>query len=348
MADPLMKKLEDARALSLERQSARAPAQHDAGQADLFPAVTGLDIREEVVDLSGVVSKSHRSVFNELAWCGLFKALPKTTKGRRILSREEIPCLMPKLKVFHTGPEFDQQDLDVFMAVVFLGFDRSKGCWKEGAFTFKTKELLDVVGWPPTGPYYERAHESIMRLAEGTVWISYPDRGFTGQRLIEVKTYARPPRKKGPDNCDEDLSSREGGTLLEEGLATDGSPNSCWTLCLPADVRYAYRDNFYTRLQVADRRALSPTGRWLLTWILSLQDPPPIKLHDLWRTMGSTEKRLTNFKARVTESLDKLRDRRVIASYSFFKRGEDEMLKVVRVPNKERLAYAKGMADQGD
>ena len=109
--------------------------------------------------------EDYRAAPNAIFRSALFPALRSNEKeNRRFLENEEIFCVAG-LKIFFTGKQFDQSDLDVYLEILNMARDFPLGT----PVKFSAYALLKALGLTDGGGNYTRLHDVIIRLCSGVL-----------------------------------------------------------------------------------------------------------------------------------------------------------------------------------
>ena len=124
--------------------------------------------------------EDYRAAPNAVFRSALFPALHPTQKEkRRFLENEEIFC-PAGLKIFFTGQQFDQSDLDVYLELLHMARPFPLGT----PIRFSAYALLKALGLTMGGDNHARLHAVLIRLRGGTPEIIDHGRRYFGG-LIE-------------------------------------------------------------------------------------------------------------------------------------------------------------------
>jgi hypothetical protein len=109
--------------------------------------------------------EDYRAAPNAVFRSALFPALHPTQKENRLyLDQEEIYCVAG-LKIFFTGKQFDQSDLDVYLEILNMARHFPLGT----PVKFSAYALLKALGLPVGGSNHARLHSVLIRLRGGTL-----------------------------------------------------------------------------------------------------------------------------------------------------------------------------------
>ena len=123
--------------------------------------------------------EDYRAAPNAIFRSALFPALSANEKeNRRYLENEEIFCVAG-LKIFFTGKQFDQFDLDVYLEVLNLARRFALGEPVE----FSAHSLLKALGLTTGGENHARLHSVLIRLCAGVIDATDHEARYFGQLL---------------------------------------------------------------------------------------------------------------------------------------------------------------------
>jgi TrfA protein len=123
--------------------------------------------------------EDYRAAPNAIFRSALFPALNGNQKeNRRYLENEDIFCVAG-LKVFFTGKQFDQFDLDVYLEILNLARRFALGEPVE----FSAYALLKALGLPTGGSNHARLHSVLIRLCAGVIDATDHEARYFGQLL---------------------------------------------------------------------------------------------------------------------------------------------------------------------
>ncbi len=132
----------------------------------------------EIIELA-FWTEEHRAAPNAIFRSALFPALSSNQKeNRRFLDNEEIFCVAG-LKVFFTGKQFDQSDLDVYLEIL----NRARTCPLGTPVTFSAHSLLKSLGISTGGREHAWLHSVLIRLCGGVADITDHSQRYFGQVL---------------------------------------------------------------------------------------------------------------------------------------------------------------------
>lgn len=123
--------------------------------------------------------EDYRAAPNAIFRSSLFPALHPTQKeNRRFLEEEEIFCVAG-LKIFFTGKQFDQSDLDVYLEILNMAQPFPLGT----SVKFSAHALLKALGLPTGGSNHARLHKVLIRLCGGVIDATDHGKRYFGQLL---------------------------------------------------------------------------------------------------------------------------------------------------------------------
>ena len=103
---------------------------------------------------------------------------PKQKEKRTFLKNEDI-YFVAGIKIFFTGEQFDQSDLDVYLEILNMAQPFPLGT----PVTFSAHALLKALGLPTGGSNHARLHEVLIRLCGGVVDATDHGKRYFGQLL---------------------------------------------------------------------------------------------------------------------------------------------------------------------
>ena len=133
---------------------------------------------EKVIQLQ-FWGEDYRAAPNAVFRSALFPALRGNDKeNRRFLEEEEIFCVAG-LKIFFTGKQFDQSDLDVYLEILNMAKHFPLGT----PVKFSAYALLKALGLTTGGENHVRLHKVLIRLCGGVVDATDHGKRYFGQLL---------------------------------------------------------------------------------------------------------------------------------------------------------------------
>ena len=123
--------------------------------------------------------EDYRAAPNAIFRSALFPALRGNDKeNRRFFENEDIYCVAG-LKIFFTGKQFDQSDLDVYLEILNLAQRLPLGA----PVKFSAHSLLKALGLTTGGENHARLHSVLIRLCGGVVDATDHGKRYFGQLL---------------------------------------------------------------------------------------------------------------------------------------------------------------------
>lgn len=210
-----------------------------------------------------------RAVPNGVLRSALFGALPKGP--RRTMKLERVAAL-EGIEIFYTGEQLDQDDLDVWEAVLHVCREQAMG--KRHAFT--AYELLKLLGKDDTGGKRgtrKLVDDRLERLHTCTVRIKVGRYSYSGHLIHELYR---------------DEETRRYEIVLNPKLSGLFGPDQ------------------FTQLEWAVRQALDgkPLAQWLHGFFSTHAAPLPIKISTLRELCGSEVARTCDFKKKLIKALE--------------------------------------------
>jgi hypothetical protein len=196
------------------------------------------------------------------------------------------------ITVKFTGKQLNQEDLDVWEAILYLARQHPLGT--ECSFT--AYGILKALSLPVGGHQHERLHSSIIRLTACAVEIKY-----------EGVTYF--------------------GSLIEGGIKDEVT--SHYVISINRKLNRLFGDHHWTAIDWQQRLGLrrKPLAQALHAYFSSHERPYPSKLSTLQELTGSQNKQPSDFKRKVRAALDELVTIGFLEAYSI----EEELVTVKRV-----------------
>jgi hypothetical protein len=123
--------------------------------------------------------EDYRAAPNAVFRSALFPALHPTQKENRLYLEEEKIYCVAGLKIFFTGKQFDQSDLDVYLEILNIARYFPLGT----PVKFSAYALLKALGLSVGGKEHKRLHEVLIRLCGGVIDITDHEKRYFGQLL---------------------------------------------------------------------------------------------------------------------------------------------------------------------
>lgn len=235
-----------------------------------------------------------RAVPNALIRCALFTATLAEASGERLIRKEVQVASLAGYKVYYSGEDLDQKDMDTLMTIIQL----FRGVVAHNTIEVSGHHLLTMMGLSNTGPNHKALQARIKRLL------------FTRIDII-------------PDD-DTKYSSFHGPLLAGTERSAEGR---VWSISLSPQLRGLFNDG-YTRIDYEIRQDLrrSPMAQWLHTFYRSHKTPYPISISTLYELSGSQTKELRFFRGNLKKALTKLekacKDHGVVFHWTYVKRTD--------------------------
>ena len=247
--------------------------------------------------------ESRRGVPNPFIRGGLFTT--RKSAQRFEFKGEQIASLS-NITVLYSGEELRQDDLSVWMAIVTLAKNKNL----DRPIYFTAYSLIKDMGWRIHVASYARLKSSIERMKMTSMKISMNQgRGAYAGSLIRDYAFD----------------------------ALDDSGHEKWMVRLEPNIANLFVQDSTTLLEWEQRKCIGSRATltlWLHTFYSSHREPIPYQIAKLHELCKSEEKRMSNFKMRVRESLEKLIEVGLLESYAI----TNDVVKVVRKKySKERL-----------
>jgi hypothetical protein len=213
-----------------------------------------------------------RPVSNDIARSALFSCVQG--KDRQMV-KDNFLAAMDGVEIRFTGEQFNQDDHDLLMQLVFMAKHRLLGEY----VTVPAHAVLKALGRKTDGREHERLRADIMRLVAGTVGL----RNTT--RKIEYI-----------------------GHLIEAAIQDETS--RFWKYKFNPDLRVLYTPNSYTLIEWEQRKNLKgkDLARWLQLYLSTHAVPFPVKVATLRELSGSRTGELYKFRQLLRGALADLKD----------------------------------------
>jgi plasmid replication initiation protein len=200
------------------------------------------------------------------------------------------------VRITATTEDLRQEESDVFLMLVHLARMHPLGNQVE----VTAHHLLKAMNWCTGSADYLRLRTCIKRLTEATIWVSFDGgrNGFSG-RLVEKVEWA-----------DAGSGSRER-----------------WRIRLDPQILHLFGDTDFSLVDWQKRLQLRTLAKWLHNYFASHREPLPISVGRLYELCGSSNKRLSGFRADLVSALDELRR---VGFLTYYGIGDKNDLVVVR------------------
>lgn len=216
------------------------------------------------------VKKDMRLAPNVALRTALFSAMADRNKQdqAREFVRDRQVAGLSNMRVRFTGQVLDQQDLDVFLAVLVMARDQALG----SLIVVPARQLLCLQGKGDDGRSYVDLHASLKRLAGAVLEIEQGSARFIGSLISSAKR-------------------------LHSGDA--------WTIRVDPDLVNLFMPGGYTSLNAQVRAALNgkPLAKWLDGYYSSQPNAHPLKLETVRDICGSKAKDMRSFKQTLVKAL---------------------------------------------
>ena len=264
-----------------------------------------------------------RGLPNSLARCALF-TVGNRNEPRRMYAREVIASLQG-IVIQYTGEELRQDDEDVFLQIVHLGRMVDVG----EPFVVTGHMVLTALGWGRSSDKYKRLLESIGRLSEGTIWVTY-----TNEDEVEASVAAgaaAPKRKRNGYN----------GRLIaklkwrEEGEESEQGKHVKWQFRLDPDIINLFGKDEFTLVDWEQRLSLTSLEKWLHSFYFTHREPYAYKTSTLYTLCGNSCATLAKFRYMLKGALRNLEESGFFESASI-----DPRTDLVQVKRRRQTAIA--------
>lgn len=213
-----------------------------------------------------------RALPNTLARGALFTASGKK-EPRDQYKRQQIVSLAGS-EISYTGEELRQDDQDVWLQFVHIARLRPLGNGIEAT----GHALLQGLQWGASKLDYIRLRASIVRMTEGTVWVTAGGcNPWSGRLLV--------------------------GTAHQGG---DGSTNGAWSVGLDPKIVKLFAPDGISLLDWDSRLLLKPLAKWLHSFYSTHRQPYAYTVSVIHQLCGSKTTRLANFRSGLKASFDEL------------------------------------------
>ena len=217
-----------------------------------------------------------RGLPNPLARCALFTA---SGKAEPRVDYKRTPIVSVEgFNINYTGEELRQDDQDVFLQLIHMARAEDLG----QQMTITGHSILVALGWGRGTEKYTRLKESVVRLREGTVWVSFPKTDGSAEDQLEGRGFT--------------------GNLIK-ALDWDGER---WMLSLDPRIVALFGEDGYTQINWEERLQLGPLAKWLHSFYFTHREPLPYSVQKLYELCGSKAKLLKHFRAGLKKALAEL------------------------------------------
>lgn len=209
-----------------------------------------------------------RALPNAFIRSALFGILKKSAKRTYL---QEIPIFAGSgLKISYNGPQLDQSDQDVYLAVL----NRMKDLPMGEPCEITTYELLKSMGLTEEGKNYKILQRNITRMVATAVNVETDKYSYIGS-LIEVGKKDKDTKK--------------------------------WTIQLNPDLLILFENDRFTHIDFNVRKDLKgQLAKWLHSFYSSHAEPFPYKIETLRELCGSETKELWKFKQQIQKALNEI------------------------------------------
>lgn len=205
--------------------------------------------------------------------------------------------------IYFTGEELRQDDLDVFLALLYFNTQKNYGPNSEKhekkssyRVVFKLKDILKMMNWSYRSAYIEKLNLCLDRLLSSNISIKTNDYNIDSRLILEVE---RPvSNRNDPYIC-----------LLSDNI-----------LCLLTDKTTTFIPSW-------QRKSLNSFGKWLHAYYGSHAQPLPISVDFLQKLSGSKIEKRFKFRQKLYEELDNLKS---VGFLDNFKIDESDKVHVLR------------------
>lgn len=247
------------------------------------------------------VSEESRLVPDAVLRSALFSVQKKGTRAIHWPAKEVAS--IDNIKIFYTGQQLDQGDLDVWETVLHLS---AKVCLGEKIFT-SLYEMLKIIGMTINGKNYEILEQRLNRLTACSVTIDTPKYNYTGSILAGFG------REKETDRI---------------------------FIRLDTDMAVLFRPTRFSQVDWRIRKSLKgQLAQWLHAFYSTHVNPLPMKVETLHRICGSEAKKLYHFKAELLKALDTLAEVCTAQNQPFAYEIVDDLVHITKTASKTQQKH---------
>lgn len=270
IADPATRERERQKKMSIYRQFPHAREIAEAKSA-------ALEAKKAKLLHLPVFPKETRPTVNVIANSSLFAAIQG--KDRQLLNKQLLDT-QDGVDIIFTGEQFNQDDHDVLMQLVYLASHYELG----QPVTVSAHALLKALGRGTSGKEHKQLKAEIDRLVTGTIQLRTERFDYIGHLI---------------DDAQQDKETK------------------FWTYRANQTLRKFYDVENYTLIDWEERKALKgkDLARWLQLQLASHARPFPMKVATIRRLSGSRTKNLFHFREKLRAALEDLKARGIIASW---------------------------------
>ncbi|MFT6213307.1 MAG: hypothetical protein ACJARD_001442, partial [Alphaproteobacteria bacterium] len=241
--------------------------------------------------------ESKRGVPNSAFRGSLFAAIQG--KQRQAFKKTLI-CDEDNLKIYFTGWQFDQSDLDVWEALLHIAKDKPLGTPLE----FTENSLLKMLGRSNGKANYEWLRETIDRLNSGLIQITHNNYSYMGNLLTEAE-------RDEITNHAKIIINPKMKRLFDAGYTIT---------------------NWDERQRIGTRK---PLALWLHGFIGSHAKLYPTKVETFHRLSGSVNAEMHGFKRQLIKALDYLKGLDLIKDFWL----ENNLVHIEKYPSKSQMKH---------
>lgn len=216
-----------------------------------------------------------RPVSNDVARSALFSCV----QGKdRQMFENALLATVEGIEIRFTGRQFNQDDHDVLMQLVYMATHKPLGEY----VTVAANAILKALGRKIGKSQHKQLEDEITRLVSGTVIV----------------------RQKG--------IGKYIGHLVDNAFKDDITRRWCYRF--NPDLRALYGPNAYTLINWEQRISLrgKDLARWLHLYLVGHAAPFPVKVAKLKQLSGSRAKELKNFRGKLRLALNDLKEAHII------------------------------------
>lgn len=251
-----------------------------------------LKIRERVEGRGGLTlplfPDTARIVPNSLARSALF-SVRNHTRARAMYKRELIATVGGH-RVTYTGEELRQDDLDIWMVLLYMLRDKALGA----STRFTAYSVLRKAGWPTNGASYERLKVVLSRLQATSLMVEAPH--LRSGWAAPLVSYFR-------------------------WQAEDGTVDKHWEVSLRPEIRDLFGADQYAWIEWSQRARLTPLAKWLHAYFATHAAPYAMHPQTYMQACGSDMARVRDFKRRLEVALDQLENVGFLDSWHYDEAG---------------------------
>lgn len=209
------------------------------------------------------------------------------------------------VQIVYTGEELRLDDEDVLLQLIHLARLQPLG----EAVMFTSHSIIKALGWTINKRSYERLYDSIERMKATSVTIKFAEQDGAWAEYKESL-----------------IASAEHG-----GRDVNNRTDSLWRVRFHKRVIVLFGEAAYSHLDWQTRLRLPPLAKKLHSFYMSYEDPFGMQVQTLYTITGSRMKQLKQFRYKLREALDILKEHNFLTTYVI-----DPITDIVRVQRTSR------------